>query len=416
MVPLKMRRRGVLVVQAALRRHMASASLAMQTAAFVKAHPGKDGRGERGEDAFFATSLLHKGAAQRFEGIGVADGVADWSVKGVDSGALRTAARRAAYSQAAAAAFLFRPAPPSPAQSRHAHPLFLPSARGRHLAWPNMCFVAFDPHAHPRPRRPSLRLARARALVSDVMAHAGVYSRSLMAEAAQRVVALSLDGGDAALGDTPDASPSRHALDKAYALVTDDGTRGSCTATVAVLDGESAALSTLSLGDSGVVVLRDGAVVYQSEAQQHEFGRPFQLSSDVCDTPADGIAARIDAEEGDLVVVATDGLWDNIDVEFLCSTLWSVHSDERLKGRSVSYSAAETMAVLTVNAAYAASIDRMSDTPFARRYRDEQNLIYNGGKLDDIAVAIGVIERAAPSKKVDALRDVDDGLPNYSNV
>ena len=90
-----MRRR---VVQAALRRSMSSAPLAMQTAAFVKAHPGKDGRGERGEDAFFATSLIHKGAAQRFEGIGVADGVADWSVKGVDSGALQRAVRRATRS------------------------------------------------------------------------------------------------------------------------------------------------------------------------------------------------------------------------------------------------------------------------------------------------------------------------------
>ena len=140
------------------------------------------------------------------------------------------------------------------------------------------------------------------------------------------MVALSLDGGTVALDDTPDASPSRHALDKAYALVTDDGTQGSCTATVAVLDGETAALSTLSLGDSAVAVLRDGEIVYLSEAQQHEFGRPFQLSSDVCDAPGDGIAASIDVEEGDLVVVATDGLWDNLDVDFLSSTLWSVHS------------------------------------------------------------------------------------------
>jgi hypothetical protein len=65
-------------------------TLALQTSSFIKAHPRKDGMGQRGEDAVFATSMLTQGASHRFEGLGVADGVADWSVKGVDSGACCT--------------------------------------------------------------------------------------------------------------------------------------------------------------------------------------------------------------------------------------------------------------------------------------------------------------------------------------
>ena len=60
-----------------------------------------------------------------------------------------------------------------------------------------------------------------------------------------------------------------------------------------------------------------------------EFGRPFQLSSDVCDVPEDGVARELKVQEGDLVVVATDGVWDNLHLEFLEATLWAAHERAR---------------------------------------------------------------------------------------
>ena len=60
-----------------------------------------------------------------------------------------------------------------------------------------------------------------------------------------------------------------------------------------------------------------------------EFGRPFQLSSDVCDVPVDGVARELKVQEGDLVVVATDGVWDNLHLEFLEATLWAAHERAR---------------------------------------------------------------------------------------
>ena len=82
-------------------------------------------------------------------------------------------------------------------------------------------------------------------------------------------------------------------------------------------------------------------------------------------------------------------------------------------------SAAETLALATlvVEAAYAVSIDRRADTPFARRYSEEMNLIYNGGKIDDIACAIGVVETAAVEGGSGKAREGTSlDLPDYSNV
>jgi hypothetical protein len=104
-----------------------------------------------------------------------------------------------------------------------------------------------------------------------------------MAEAGQRVVALALDDDDEekkphGAPESLAASPSlaHYVMDAAYRRVAADGTEGSSTATLAVLDGANASLSIMSLGDSRIVVLRGDDVLYKSDRQEHEFGRPYQ--------------------------------------------------------------------------------------------------------------------------------------------
>jgi len=85
---------------------------------------------------------------------------------------------------------------------------------------------------------------------------------------------------------------------------------GGSTAVVAGLVGDR--LRGLNLGDSGLWVIRDGRVVYQSKRQQHAFNYRYQVSWG--DTEVVEQAAPIDVHvrDGDWVVLARDGLFDNV--------------------------------------------------------------------------------------------------------
>lgn len=82
-----------------------------------------------------------------------------------------------------------------------------------------------------------------------------------------------------------------------------------------------------SLGDSGFLILRHGKVHYFSTPQTHAFNTPYQLSvvppevldqsrlfggDFLCDLPKDAQVTSHNLENGDVVVFATDGVWDNL--------------------------------------------------------------------------------------------------------
>jgi len=71
-------------------------------------------------------------------------------------------------------------------------------------------------------------------------------------------------------------------------------------------------LRIANLGDGGVVVVRGDEIIFRSEEQQHSFNFPFQLGTGSKDSPADADSFTVKVEEGDIVVVASDGLFDNV--------------------------------------------------------------------------------------------------------
>lgn len=95
---------------------------------------------------------------------------------------------------------------------------------------------------------------------------------------------------------------------------------GSSTACVVVLDRANSCIHTANIGDSGFLVIRDGKVVHRSREQQHYFNAPFQLSLPLnaessgflSDSPDSAETTSFVVREGDLIVVATDGLFDNM--------------------------------------------------------------------------------------------------------
>lgn len=102
---------------------------------------------------------------------------------------------------------------------------------------------------------------------------------------------------------------------------------GSATACVIRFNRQSSSISAANLGDSGFMIVRDGFVVYRSPILQHYFDCPFQFgTSDISDTAENAELFEIEVEEGDLIIVASDGLWDNArDDEMMASIRFAGH-------------------------------------------------------------------------------------------
>ena len=57
--------------------------------------------------------------------------------------------------------------------------------------------------------------------------------------------------------------------------------------------------------------MREGRIVFASPSQQHFFDCPYQLGDESTDTPADAELLSVGVQEGDILVIGSDGLWDN---------------------------------------------------------------------------------------------------------
>nr|BAU61579.1 serine/threonine phosphatase, family 2C [Gonium pectorale] len=208
---------------------------------------------------------------------------------------------------------------------------------------------------------------------SEVGVDAGAYARQLMgnAEAAAEEFAAASDQSSA---DQPELSP-QDILESAYQMTT---ARGSATACVAVVNGNS--LSVSNLGDSGLLVLRGGAVAFHTPQQQHGFNFPYQIGSadSMSDSPSSAQRFVVALQQGDLIVLGTDGLWDNCFDEEVASVL--KYCGDR------SMDVAKMAQVLAHYARHRASDSKFA-SPFAYA-AFQAGYAYMGGKMDDITVIV----------------------------
>lgn len=120
----------------------------------------------------------------------------------------------------------------------------------------------------------------------------------------------------------------RTLLHNGYQLLLErsDVRGGASTACVGTIRPDGV-LMVANLGDSGFLILRHGKVHYVSTPQTHAFNTPYQLSvvppeildqsrlfggDFLCDLPKDAQVTSHNLENGDVVVFATDGVWDNL--------------------------------------------------------------------------------------------------------
>lgn len=197
------------------------------------------------------------------------------------------------------------------------------------------------------------------------------------------------------------------ALNDALNEVLTDGTRGSCTACVARIDEAAGRLQALNLGDSGVRVFRPSPptdigssdvlhLELESRAQQHYFNCPLQLGGGSTDRPHHGDNYTFDVLPGDLVIMATDGVLDNLFDAEIAQIL--THGKEEHQERAAQNGdndpasqacagggSAREMAERVAVRARRASMQSKRVTPFSLAARKE-GYNHSGGKLDDVTV------------------------------
>ncbi|KAJ2799893.1 hypothetical protein H4R21_003390 [Coemansia helicoidea] len=226
---------------------------------------------------------------------------------------------------------------------------------------------------------------------------------------------------------------------RAYEITIDEmkaaSKRGSSTACVVVLRGDE--LRVANLGDCGLTVVRQGDMVYRTEEQQHSFNYPYQLGTEPhSDKPSDAQVFRLKIQKGDVIIVGSDGVFDNLfdedileevslhlppamraagepELRYSTDSLWyepppppppprpeaaapseappaadgarpglalpQFHIDPRAISRAI----AQRAKLVSEDARY-------TESPFQLRAMQE-GLYYQGGKRDDIAVVVAVV-------------------------
>ncbi|XXG93877.1 Protein phosphatase 2C 7 [Hypoxylon texense] len=222
---------------------------------------------------------------------------------------------------------------------------------------------------------------------------------------------------------------ARSLMQRGYDDVCRDGTihAGGSTASVAIAS-EDGKLEVANLGDSGFVHLRLNAVHSYSEPQTHAFNTPYQLSivpasmlaraavfggAQLCDYPKDADVTQHTLKHGDILVFASDGVWDNMfnqDILRIASRLmtglgaWKASEGgilvaDNLKPFTQTEDSTQrpstlqsALAIEIAGAAKSASTNQRVDGPFAKevqKYYPQEN--WHGGKVDDICVVVVVV-------------------------
>jgi len=158
---------------------------------------------------------------------------------------------------------------------------------------------------------------------------------------------------------------------------------GSSTACVVVVHQNT--LYTANLGDSGFLIYRKGKILHKSQEQTHYFNAPFQLTllpesietnGFITDTPENSDMHKIELESGDVVLLATDGLWDNVPEKIIVDVL------KNIEPQNIQM-ICNTIALI----ARRLSHDEQHKSPFAVK-AGEYGITATGGKPDDITLVL----------------------------
>ncbi len=162
---------------------------------------------------------------------------------------------------------------------------------------------------------------------------------------------------------------------------------GSSTAVIVSLKKQEGLLDVSNLGDSGVMVVRDGSIIFKSVIQQTRFNAPYQATlrpnGEINDMTPMADKTQLSIQDGDIILVATDGLWDNVWEKDILQALRPIEGISLTK--DMIDAAARDFVMLARDAA-----GSEKDCPFAVESQ-KNGKPYTGGKPDDITVIVAVV-------------------------
>jgi len=249
----------------------------------------------------------------------------------------------------------------------------------------------------------------------------GKFSRGVLAAARDCVA-----GGDAAAG----GEGPTEALRRAAAVLLPQKLPGSSTVLLGSVDPSSATLRIANIGDCSALLLRPAVrsfgdeqtlyprVVLQVHAQQHYFNCPYQVSTgtfaQALEHQCDEVSCAV--EHGDVVIAATDGVFDNLDTSsmqlevarllprLLATAQPKTAAAEQQEAEEARAAALRDLAKAIAEKASEIGLrqdDSSIETPFSAGARRE-GLLWPGGKTDDIAVVVGMLVTAEGSESLAA--------------
>ena len=229
-------------------------------------------------------------------------------------------------------------------------------------------------------------------------------------------------------------------LAQAYDRVKVENVIGSSTACVALFDGIRHQLHFSNLGDSGIIVLRhidsevagslkrnretprterksDLRVAFVSQQQLKSFNHPYQLGwtgEELTDEDiengssfkkaSDSCSSSIHVRRGDIIIMATDGLFDNVDIDDIAEMGLQWEKENDLVGEGgiqarearwargdsktvVSQQNISSFAMRLCEKARENSLNPQLDSPFAMLAK-ENDIMWSGGMPDDCTVVV----------------------------
>lgn len=166
---------------------------------------------------------------------------------------------------------------------------------------------------------------------------------------------------------------------------------GSSTVCILSFDHASGMLTTANLGDSGYVIVRDGRIMDRSERQTHTFNIPKQLAyapptlKHIADLPSDADEKKIICWPGDLIVTATDGLFDNVPDDLILDKLSGLPDTDEIMSKDLERTATALAYLAQINGR-----NKHYNSPFAIAARSA-GFNHCGGKMDDVTVIVSVV-------------------------
>lgn len=185
--------------------------------------------------------------------------------------------------------------------------------------------------------------------------------------------------------DSPERDPVK-LVRKSYDLLPKELLKSaSTTVVVGVIDAQSGVLNIANLGDSGIRVARPGrGIVFATSEQQHFDNCPFQLGGGSTDMPEHAKVYALNVVPGDIVIAASDGLFDN---------LFDHEIEQSVKGIDDPSKIAHRLLELAIEVTYPTESSTFAGKPRLSPFAKKYNLAnWIGGKPDDISVVVGVVK------------------------